>query len=112
MNEKLKNSGMKRKCIVCGKEFVLNAHNQTRCFNCSKSARYSYSRTEGIVAELKPAYKSHMPPVETSKRWEVMNLNERSKECRKYHLTYGQAQTMAYNGTLPEDFGVTTEVKR
>jgi hypothetical protein len=38
-----------------------------------------------------------------------MNLAERSKECARYHLTYGQAQTMAYGGKLPEDFG---EVKK
>ena len=38
-------------------------------------------------------------------RWEKMTLSEVEKECLRLHITYGQAQVMADNGTLPKDFG-------
>ncbi|MBQ3021928.1 MAG: hypothetical protein IJD91_01195 [Clostridia bacterium] len=41
-----------------------------------------------------------------SERWKRMSWKEITVECARLHLTYGQAQQMYYNNTLPEDFGL------
>ena len=38
-------------------------------------------------------------------RWEFMTLTEISAECLRYHITYGQAQSLQQRRQLPADFG-------
>jgi hypothetical protein len=96
-------------CTHCGKEFIPNStgakYCSEECRNKGKKKAEEKKASERKSPNTKKIKKSDYPDVPSSKRWEKMNLAERSKECARYHLTYGQAQTMAYGGKLPEDFG-------
>lgn len=100
-----------KKCEYCGKEFIPNSSSGKYCCEkCRKAgAKEAHSKssvhTQNYTSEKTKA-RSQYPDVPASKRWEKMALAERNGEARKYHLSYGQAQAMAYCGTLPEDFGI------
>ncbi len=38
-------------------------------------------------------------------RWKSMRLKKLSVVLARMHKTYGEVQSMYYNGTLPDDFG-------
>ena len=60
----------------------------------------SYCFVEKYVEDVKADSKSP-----AQRRWEEMSWKELSAECARLHLSYGQAQVMAMNGTLPDGFG-------
>lgn len=107
-----------RKCAYCGKEFIPKSTGAKYCGEeCRKAGKSEnlkkkvsmHERNLGASEKKKAKKKSDYPNVPSSKRWEKMSLAERGAECRKHRLTYGQAQTKAYFGMLPEDFGEVKE---
>lgn len=101
-----------RVCPICGMMFIPSAYQQKYCGEtCAKEAirsrKYTYPSDE---ERKKPCAKTgkqkkEKPMSAASGRWERMSWKEISAECARLHITYGQAQVMAMNGTLPEDFG-------
>lgn len=79
----------KRKCLMCPKEFIpTRANNKFCCRECYLKA------VRGGMAEGTP---------ESS--FDKMSWEDISRECMRLRISYGKAQQMYYNGTLPEDFG-------
>lgn len=101
-------------CAHCGNSFEsTTAKRKYCCSECAKAAvrernyKCGASSLPSTVSENSgrgcSKEKVNSP---TSDRWAKMSLREISEECARFHLTYGQAQVMAQNGTLPEDFGL------
>ena len=98
------------KCAYCGKEFIPNSSSAKYCSDeCRKEGKRETLRKKvsahdrNLGAESKKKTEKKSP---AQQRWEKMSWKEISVECARFHLTYGQAQVMAMNGTLPEDFGL------
>ena len=101
-------------CLECEEEFNPTSGSQKYCCKaCAmKAARrrhYKYlseerKKPQAEVSKRKSG-QAHTAVSAASQRWKRMSLQERSIECARFHLTYGQAQVKAMNGTLPEDFG-------
>ena len=94
-----------RKCACgCGKWFEVNAKHQKYYAN----HRHNYYNNikngkEGVIVNKNMYSLLLLTP---SQRWEVMTLAQIGAEEKRLHKTYGQIQSMYYNGTLPEDFGI------
>lgn len=121
----------KRMCNVCGEEFLPRTKLQVTCGkpdcvknNSNKQLRgvyrsrgqkkYQYSKWEGLSLPEKKQIRTKMTDkkwnaLSASDRWKLMSWEQISAECSRLHITYGQAQTMLTQGTLPEDFGKRTE---
>lgn len=102
-----------KNCVICGKEFIPWNKNQVTCGSkeCSrqneliwkkkKRGTYNPEKNEGLTKKIQPR-EGYTP----ADRWKRMSWKEISAECARLHLTYGRAQVMAQNGTLPEDWGL------
>ena len=66
---------------------------------------YPYNKSYGID-DASPRNIRQQNFSSASLRWANMPWEELTEELARYHLSYGQAQIMAYNDTLPEDFGL------
>ena len=87
-------------CTVCGKEFTPNSGNAQYCsMECAAIPVKSSKPTKT------PAPTATAEEFDPSKRFYKMSLRAVSAECARLHLSYGEAQVMAKNGTLPDDFG-------
>lgn len=119
-------------CLHCGKEFTPREKRQIYCSKeCAdihnrlkykalaeerkkakaerkkkeppKKQEYKYKKYDGIeIPQPKPIEK--LSPA--TRRWAKMSWMELSKELAYYGLRYTDAQLMAKNNTLPEDFGL------
>ena len=110
-----------RYCIWCNTPITHSAH-ALYCPKCRVAARKeTFKRTEEkrkIKRRLKREYKKYgtgepKPLAEinfnpAALRWKQMSWKELTAECARFHLSYGQSQVMAYNGTLPENWGLST----
>lgn len=99
-------------CEICGKDFIPSADKQKYyCKTCREKAQarekssYKYEPDKKPQKEVKPKAPNIARSL-ASQRWAKMSLREISAECARFHLTYGRAQVMAQNGTLPEDWGL------
>lgn len=63
---------------------------------------YKYNKNFGI--DVPPKVLNGMSPA--SRRWATMSWYDLTKELDYYGLRYPDAQLMAQNNTLPEDFGL------
>lgn len=75
---------------------------------------YRYSKWEGLNIPEKKQPRTRRKNVKwdslsASDRWKLMSLEQISAECSRLHISYGKAQTMMMQGTLPEDFGKDVE---
>lgn len=100
-----------RICGICGNVFIPTTGQQRYCNeDCSKEATRRRNIKYVPVDRKKPQAEEPKPQKQNtstaSERWAKMSLKEISAECARYHLTYGRAQVMAENGTLPEDWGL------
>ncbi len=96
-----------RMCPICSKEFKPNCSSQKYCSKeCNTEARHQRYKKSVVVAAQTPKVEKMKPASDASERWARMNWTELTTECARFHITYGQAQQMFYNGTLPEDFGL------
>ena len=66
---------------------------------------YKYNKNYGIV-EFSPKHIRQQNFSPASLRWANMPWGELTSELARYHMTYGESQTMAYSNTLPENFGL------
>lgn len=108
-----------KQCIICGKEFKQRNTKQKTCGNTEckhkfnltqkKNGVYKYNRYSGIEKKVKPIKtrytKTKWNKLTAEERWRNMSLFDCSVACTKYHITYGQADSMFQNKCLPEDFG-------
>lgn len=122
-------------CLHCGKEFIPREKRQIYCSKeCSaihnrkkyhalaeerkkakeerkallpqekpKKKTYKYKKNEGIETPQPKPIENLSP---ASKRWAKMSWTELTQELLYYKLRYTDAQLMAKNNTLPEDFGL------
>ena len=71
--------------------------------NEPKKYSYQYKKYDGIETP-------HPKPVENlspaSRRWAKMSWKKLTEELLYYKIRYSDAQLMAKNNTLPEDFGL------
>ena len=96
-------------CKTCQKEFKPNTGKQKYCCaECRKKAIAESRKSVCIMAadEVEPKKEKVTAKSPASRRWEKMNLQERAIECNRHHISYGQAQVAAMNGTLPMDWGL------
>ncbi len=116
--KKRKRNIQPKACASCGKEFTPNSNYAKYCSNeCRregtrrawKSGKYQYDKDDGIE---KPKKENSAKKSPAQRRWEKMSWKELSAECARLHLSYGQAQVMAMNGTLPEDFGLKSKISQ
>lgn len=66
---------------------------------------YKYNKSYGIE-EASPRNIRQQNFSPASLRWAQMTWKELTEELARFHLTYGQAQMMAYNNSLPKGFGL------
>ena len=93
-----------RRCACgCGK-ILVNPHNSQKYFDAKHRRRFYYCGKSGIP--VRPARKKALGKMTPRERWESMTLEELSQALLKMHKSYGEVQSMYYNGTLPEDFGL------
>lgn len=101
-------------CIICGAEFLPWSKVQVTCGKkeCvaknsnNKKKSYKYDKNEGLtVPKTKRKKKKPWSECTPAERWERMTWDEIAKETARCRLTYGQAQVMKMQGTLPSDFG-------
>ena len=94
-------------CVECGEPFVPRSGSARYCSpECFAAARIRRTKKYEVVAPHQPTTTQGSPESEAVRRYRKMSLREVSAECKRLHLTYGQAQTMADMGTLPCDFGL------
>ena len=89
----------------CGKVFPAlgkRKYNSRTCRN-----RAWKNRTSGITDETKA--KCTTEGLSPKERWELMSLSEIDAECIRMHRSYGEVQSMYYNGNLPKNFGLKIE---
>lgn len=119
-----------KECLHCGKEFIPRDGRQIYCCTeCAtqryrleykslaeerkkakaekkkepKKPTYDYKKNEGIEEiQPKPIAKLSL----ASQRWAKMSWADLTKELLYYGIKYKDAQLMAKNNTLPEDFGL------
>lgn len=75
---------------------------------------YRYNKWEGLSSPEKKQLrairkKAAWDSLSASERWKLMSLEQVSAECKRLKISYGKAQTMQMQGTLPEDFGKDVE---
>lgn len=92
-----------RRC-ACGCGLALNnPTNSQKYYNLSHKRRHYYRLKKNIPVESeKPKKKINRTP---EQRWRNMSLEDITAEGLRLHKTYGQLQSMYYNGILPDDFG-------
>lgn len=97
----------KRMCLFCGMKFKPQRADQKYCCReCYKRAVQNKD-TMGCAESTSPScVNAERKSLAASERWKRMSWKEITVECARLHLTYGQAQQMYYNNTLPEDFGL------
>ena len=59
-----------------------------------------------LQSEAPKETKRQRKKVTAAERWQSMSLKELSVVLARMHKSYGEVQTMYYNGTLPDDFGI------
>ena len=107
-------------CPVCKKEFMPTTFNQKYCSKeCGKTIwtttkyeydyEYEYKKYAGVEKKPKKEKKYASAAV---KRWAKMNTDDLLRELAYYGIKYKDAQLMAQNDTLPEDFGKKKKVAR
>ena len=90
-----------RKCACgCGKALV-NPSNNQKYYNQSHKRRFYYLRNKNITITSAKKKTSRTP----EQRWRNMSWEALTAELLKLHKSYGEVQSMYYNGTLPDDFG-------
>ena len=105
-------------CEYCGNEFTPNSSSAKYCSaECRKEGKREALRSAKCKCNKnvdieKPTKENTEKKSPAQRRWEKMSWKELSTECARLHLTYGQAQVMAMNGTLPEDFGLKSKISR
>ena len=95
-----------RVCFICGKEFKPKCSSQKYCSKeCNVEARHQRYKKSVVVATQTPKVEEK-PLTAASERWKRMSWKEISAELARLNISYGVAQQMYYNNTLPEDFGL------
>ena len=89
----------------CGK-VIENPKNAQKFYDDSHRRRCKYLRDKGIFPVEEKKQEDKKKKTTPEQRWREMSNEELSAECARMHKTYGQVQSMYYNGTLPEDFGM------
>lgn len=110
-------------CKICGRQFTARSIRQKTCLNpvcvrknkylSEKAYHYKFYKNEGLDLPSEPKKKrkptrmtvAKWNALPVSERWGLMTLEQISAECARLHISYGKAQTMQLQGTLPEDFG-------
>lgn len=91
-----------KKCECgCGQKFIPNKPWQ-KYINKAHACKAERARRKGNKTTRK---EKNWDRMKAESRWKQMTLSEVEKECLRLHITYGQTQAMARNGTLPKDFG-------
>lgn len=94
----------KRCACGCGK-IIADPTNSQKFYNKSHRRRYNYLKSKAIPE--KPIVEKKIKRKTTpEQRWQKMSWEEITAEGLRLHKTYGQLQSMYYNGTLPDDFGI------
>ena len=92
-----------RKCACgCGKIFPLSAHNK-KFYNREHLEWYKRNKTRAEPMIRTDIKWQGLSPEE---RWKAMSLAQIDTESLRMHKSYGELQSMRYNGTLPENFGL------
>lgn len=72
---------------------------------------YVYNKNEGLEEKPKKTRETrNVSPA--SQRWAKMSWYDLTMELLRYNISYSDSQAMAYNNTLPEDFGIIQTVTR
>lgn len=96
-----------KRCKICGEMYTPHSGASHFCSpecaaeNNRRTRRKPKAASQGNL----PEFEKETEMSETLRRFKKMSLREISAECARLHISYGQAQIMAYNGTLPESFG-------
>lgn len=92
-----------KKCACgCGETFPLSTHNK-KFYNREHRERYRRNKTRAEPMTSVDVKRQSLSPEE---RWKAMSLAEIDTEGLRMHKSYGDLQSMRYNGTLPEEFGL------
>lgn len=92
-------------CVICGVEFIPKKVDQKTCGSeaCIKASRSKKQKRK--VHRRKNMSDKTWNKLSPSDRWEIMTLAEVDKECKRFHLSYGQMQCLYHSNKLPESFG-------
>lgn len=101
-------------CEICGNEFTPNRPNQRTCSDkcrnklAQKKWQEVYKKKQETPVQKKPKKYTaeEWNALTPAERWEQMKLKGIEAECLRLGVSYGKLQTMYYNGTLPNDFGI------
>lgn len=63
-------------------------------------------KQEPLQSEAPKETKRQRKKLSAAERWQSMSLKELSVVLSRMHKSYGEVQSMYYNGTLPDDFGI------
>jgi hypothetical protein len=92
-----------KKCACgCGK-VIGDATNAQKFYNAKHRRRYYYEKERGIIKPATAKVKKRGTSPE--ERWRDMSWEKLTATLAQMHKTYGEVQSMRYNGMLPEDFG-------
>lgn len=124
-----------KSCAVCGREFTTKNKRQVTCLSpvCVKKRqqhhnkvnhkkyqgkyqyqhKYQYNKNEGLTlsAPQKKRIQSEMTfdewnALTVAERWTLMTWEQVDAECLRLHISsYGKAQVMVLQGTMPDEFG-------
>jgi len=86
------NSKMKKKCIVCGKDYIIYKHREDTAKCCSKKCWYGYNKgknsilfgkelSEETKKKMRKAKKGYKPSKETREKWSKVRKGRKTKPC-------------------------------